>query len=237
VRGQDPAASLPFTGETLKALRKETEGRCSLVGFVGAPFTLASYAVNGAADKNCLETKALMHKSPEVLHALLDHLAQAIGDYACYQVESGAQVIQYFESWAHHLAPHQFEAFAKPYANKAMAILKAKHPNVPVIYFANGGSAYLENQVDMNCDMVCVDWKIDLAKAKRELGATKGVSGNLDPSILFGPEELIRAEVRANIAAGGGPGRHLLNLGHGVIQGTPEPAVGWLVDEAKTFRG
>ena len=88
----------------------------------------------------------------------------------------------------------------------------------------------------MACDMVCVDWGVDLAKAKRELPG-KGVSGNLDPAVLFGPEDLVRAEVRANIMAGGGPGRHLLNLGHGVIQGTPEPAVGWLVDEAKTFRG
>jgi uroporphyrinogen-III decarboxylase len=94
---QDPATSLPFTGETLRRLRKETEGRCSLVGFVGAPFTLAAYSVNGAADKNCLETKALMHQSPEVLHALLDHLAQAIGDYACYQVREQAIPCSCFE--------------------------------------------------------------------------------------------------------------------------------------------
>jgi len=89
----------------------------------------------------------------------------------------------------------------------------------------------------MACDMVCVDWGVSLSKAKKELGDSKGISGNLDPSILFAPEELIRAEVRANIMASGGPGKHVLNLGHGVIQGTPEPAIGWLVDEAKNFRG
>eukprot|EP00614_Pseudopedinella_elastica_P018061 CAMPEP_0172646098 /NCGR_PEP_ID=MMETSP1068-20121228/240062_1 /TAXON_ID=35684 /ORGANISM="Pseudopedinella elastica, Strain CCMP716" /LENGTH=384 /DNA_ID=CAMNT_0013460349 /DNA_START=33 /DNA_END=1187 /DNA_ORIENTATION=- len=232
---EDPAASLGFVGETLQALRKETDGRCSLIGFVGAPFTLASYSINGKADKNCLETKKMMFHNPELLHALCDHLASNIGEYACYQVEQGAQVIQFFESWAHHLSPEQFELFAKPAVNKAMRILKDKHPEVPVIYFANGGSSYLERQTDMDCDSVCIDWGVDLALAKKTVG--KPVSGNLDPTVLFAPEETIRAEVRKNILSGGGPGHHLLNLGHGVIQGTPEESVGWLVDEAKNFRG
>jgi len=233
----DPAVKLPFVGETLRALFKETEGRCSLIGFVGAPFTLAAYCVNGVADKNCLETKKMMHNDPELLHHLLDKLATAIGNYACYQVENGAQVIQYFESWAHHLSPAQFEEFAKPYANKAISILKAKHPDVPVIYFANGGSSYLDLQVDMKADNLALDWGCDLKAARTVLGPERGVSGNLDPSILFAPEATIRAEVRKNIMAAGGPGHHLLNVGHGVMQGTPEESVGWLVDEAKNFRG
>ena len=113
-------------GETLRSLRKETEGRCSLLGFVGAPLTLAAYSVNGAANKHCFETKKMMTHRPDLLHKLLDHYATAIGTYACHQVEQGAQVIQYFESWAHHLSPAQFEEFAKPYANKAMRILREK---------------------------------------------------------------------------------------------------------------
>jgi len=232
---EDPEESLGFVGETLQALRKETDGRCSLLGFVGAPFTLASYSVNGKADKNCLETKKMMFHDPELMHSLLDHLATNIGNYACYQVEQGAQVIQFFESWAHHLSPEQFDVFAKPYANKAMRILKDKHPEVPVIYFANGGSSYLNRQTDMDCDSVCIDWGVDLELAKATVG--KPVSGNLDPTVLFAPEATIRDAVRQNIMAGGGPGHHLLNLGHGVIQGTPEESVGFLVDEAKTFRG
>ena len=123
---EDPGEQLPFVGETLRSLRKETEGRCSLLGFVGAPLTLAAYSVNGAANKHCFETKKMMTHRPDLLHKLLDHYATAIGTYACHQVEQGAQVIQYFESWAHHLSPAQFEEFAKPYANKAMRILREK---------------------------------------------------------------------------------------------------------------
>lgn len=231
---EDPARSLPFVGETLKNLRSETEGRATLIGFVGSPFTLAAYSVNGMADKSCIETKKMMFHAPELLHALLDHLATAIGDYACYQVEHGAQVIQYFESWAHHLTPAQFDVFAKPYANKAMSILKAKHPDVPVIYFANGGSSYLELQTDMACDNLCLDHHVDISVARTILGS-KPVSGNVDPLVLLAPEERIREEVRSNIMAAGGPGKHLLNLGHGVIQGTPESAVAAFVDEAKQF--
>lgn len=232
---EDPLSSLPFVAETLKNLRGETEGRCTLIGFVGSPFTLAAYSVNGMADKNCVETKKMMFHAPELLHTLLDHIATAIGTYACYQVEQGAQVIQYFESWAHHLTPAQFEIFAKPYADKAMGILKAKYPEVPIIYFANGGSSYLELQTDMACDNVCLDHGVDIAVARRTLGTNKPVSGNVDPLVLLAPEDHIRQEVRSNIMAAGGPGKHLLNLGHGVIQGTPESAVGAFVDEAKQF--
>lgn len=234
---EDPAGSLPFVGETLRALRKETEGKCSLLGFVGAPFTLAAYSINGMADKSCLETKKMMFHNPELMHKFLDHLATAIGDYACYQVEEGAQVIQFFESWAHHLSPEQFDVFAKPYVNKAMKIVKDKHPDVPVIFFANGGSSYLDHQTDMVSDSVCIDWGIEMGAARKVLGPEIPVSGNLDPTVLFAPEATIRSEVRKVIDAAGGPGKHLLNLGHGVIQGTPEWAVGVLVDEAKTYRG
>ena len=232
---EDPGAQLPFVGETLRNLRKETEGRTSLLGFVGAPFTLAAYSVNGMANKHCFETKKMMSHDPEVMHAFCDHLATNIGEYACHQIEEGAQVIQFFESWAHHLSPDQFSEFAKPYANKAMAIVKAKHPDVPVIYFANGGSSYLERQTDMTSDSVCLDWGVDIAAARKTLGPKTPVSGNMDPMILFGPEASIRKEVRSIIDGAGGPGAHLLNLGHGVMQGTPEEAVGYFVDEAKTY--
>lgn len=234
---EDPGTQLPFVGETLRALRKETEGRCSLLGFVGSPFTLAAYSVNGMANKHCMEAKKMMYNDPELMHRFLDHLAVNIGEYACHQIEEGAQVVQFFESWAHHLSPEQFSIFAKPYANKAMAIVKEKHPDVPVIYFANGGSSYLERQTDMTCDNICLDWGVDIASARQILGPSRAVSGNIDPLVLFGPEAAIRAEVRNVINGAGGPGAHLLNLGHGVAQGTPEEAVAAFVDEAKTFTG
>ena len=168
----------------------------------------------------------------------LDQLAIMIGNYACHQIECGAQVIQVFESWAHQLSPSQFEAFAKPAAQKAIRIIKEKYPTVPVIYFANGGSSYLELQKDMGCDMIAVDWSIDMAQARQILGPDIPISGNIDPTILFGTKEQIEQAVRDCIDKAGGPGnKHLLNLGHGVMQGTPEEAVGWLVDECKRYNG
>mmetsp|Transcript_34599 Transcript_34599/g.79991 ORF Transcript_34599/g.79991 Transcript_34599/m.79991 type:complete len:236 (-) Transcript_34599:136-843(-) len=223
----------------LQNLRSHTEGKCSLVGFVGAPFTLASYTIEGRSSKNCLRTKKMMLSSATdggALPEFLDRLASMIGAYGVHQIECGAQVIQVFESWAHQLSPDDFARFAKPAAQKAVRIIKEAHPDVPVIYFANGGSSYLEMQRDMGADMIALDWAVDLAAARKILGPDVPVSGNIDPRILFGSEDQIRAEVRRCIDAAGGPGKHLLNLGHGVMQGTPEAAVGWLVDECKRYR-
>ena len=160
-----------------------------------------------------------------------------IGNYGVHQINCGAQVIQVFESWAHQLGPPGFEKFAKPAAQKAIKIMKEAHPDVPVIYFANGGSSYLELQKDTGADMIAIDWSVDMAVARETLGEDIPISGNIDPTILFGSKEQIEQAVRDCIDKAGGPGKHLLNLGHGVMQGTPEEAVGWLVDECKRYKG
>jgi len=234
---------LPFIREILGQLSKEAEEKnTALIGFVGAPFTLASYTIEGKSSKHCLDTKKLMMANErgddKTMDLFLDKIATMIGNYACHQIECGAQVIQLFECWAHQLNPKHFEDFAKPAAQKAIAIIKEKHPEVPVIYFANGGSSYLELQRDMGADMIAIDWSIDMAEARKILGPDIAVSGNIDPTILFGSKEQIEQAVRDCIDKAGGPGnRHLLNLGHGVMQGTPEEAVGWLVDEVKRYTG
>ena len=170
--------------------------------------------------------------SPETLHAALNHFADAVGQYACHQVECGAQLVQFFESWAHHLGPSQFETYAKPYANRAMQYVRDRHPDVPVVYYANGGSSYLVEQKDMACDMISLDWACDLAQARQTLGPDRLVQGNIDPTVLMGSQEQIRAAVHECIRKGGGRG-HLLNLGHGVLQGTPEESIQHFVDAAK----
>ena len=180
---QDPDSKLPFIREILGNLRRETEGRSTLLGFVGSPFTLVAYAVEGQANRHCIHTKKMMVHAPEVLHAALDKLAVAIGQYACHQIECGAQSVQFFESWAHHIGPGQFSTFAKPYANKAMAYVKARHPDVPLMYYANGGSSYLELQTDMEADVISLDWAVDMEVARRTLGPAKLVQGNVDPTV------------------------------------------------------
>ena len=234
---------LPFIREILGTLSKEAEeANTALIGFVGAPFTLAAYTMEGKSSKHCLTTKKHMmaddRGDDKTMSMFLDKLAVMIGNYACHQIECGAQVIQLFESWAHQVSPAGFEQFAKPAAQKAIKIIKEKHPDTPVIYFANGGSSYLECQKDMGCDMIAVDWHIDMAQAREILGPDIPISGNIDPTILFGSKEQIEQAVRDCIDKAGGPGnKHLLNLGHGVMQGTPEEAVGWLVDECKRYTG
>jgi len=172
-----------------------------------------------------------MTAAPEVLHAALDHFATAIGEYACYQIECGAQCVQFFESWAHHIGPSQFSIYAKPYADKAMRIVKERHPTVPVMYYANGGSSYLERQADMACDVLAVDWAVDMTTARSVLGSERLLQGNVDPTLLFGTDEQIREGVRDCVAKAGKG--HIVNLGHGVLQGTPERAVQAFVDAAK----
>jgi len=231
---EDPDSKLPFIRTILGDLRKETEGRSTLLGFVGAPFTLVAYSVEGSANRHCIATKKMMTQAPEVLHAALVHYAEAIGQYACHQIECGAQSIQFFESWAHHLGAGQFAEFARPYANMAMSYVKRKHPDVPIVYYANGGSPYLELQREMDADIISLDWSIDMARGREILGPERLVQGNIDPTILFGDDATIRAAVHANIRDAGGPGKHLLNLGHGVLQGTPERAVAAFVVAAKS---
>ncbi|CAM9305298.1 unnamed protein product [Choristocarpus tenellus] len=232
---KDIDGQLPFVGQTLKALRQETEGKATLLGFVGAPWTLAAYSMEGGSSKHALHTKEMMMNDPTLFHALMAKMAQSVGDYACYQVEHGAQVIQVFESWAHQLVPLQFEVFAKPYADLAMSILKARHPNVPVIYFANGGSSYLERQRSMKADMLSLDQFVDMTTARERLGRHVPVSGNVDPLVLLGPKQGIIDAVNSCIVEAGGQG-HILNLGHGVLQQTPEKAVATFVDAAKSTK-
>lgn len=233
---------LPFIREILGTLSEEAEkADTSLIGFVGAPFTLAAYTIEGKSSKACLETKKLMMadetETNMAMSLFLEKLSVMIGNYACHQIECGAQVIQVFESWAHQLSPKWFEQYAKPASQKAIKIIKEKYPDVPVIYFANGGSSYLELQRDMGADMIAIDWEVDMAEAREILGPDVAVSGNIDPTVLFGTKEQIEQAVRDCIDKAGGPGKHLLNLGHGVMQGTPEEAVGWLVDECKRYNG
>ena len=233
----DPGAQLPFVGETLRNLRAETEGKTSLVGFVGAPWTLCAYATEGGASRHALKIKELMHSEPALAHAALDAMADCVAQYACHQIEEGAQLVQVFESWAHHLSPRDFAKFSKPYALRVAAAVREKHPGVPVLFFANGGSSYLDLQRDMAGDAayhaLSLDWAVDMADARAQLGPQVPVQGNVDPSLLLASHDVIDDAVKRCIDGAGGPGKHILNLGHGVLQPTPEANVAKFVDAAR----
>jgi uroporphyrinogen decarboxylase len=228
----DPAAKLPFVAETLRALRAEVDGKSTLLGFIGTPWTLAAYSVEGKADRNCRKTKIMMLRSPAVLHALLAHLADALADYAIYQIDAGAQVVQLFDSWAHHLSPEQFAEFSLPYAERVMAKVRAVRPGVPLIFHANGGTGKHEIMATSTADVLGLDWATTMAAARHDFGAKRTLQGNVDPMVLFGSEKDIETAVERCLLEAGSQ-RHILNVGHGVIEGTPEDSVGVFCELAR----
>ncbi|KAK3242691.1 Uroporphyrinogen decarboxylase [Cymbomonas tetramitiformis] len=222
----------PFLRPILSTLRQEVGNEAAVLGFVGTPWTLAAYSIEGKADRHLMHTKQMMLKNPEILKAYLDHLTEAIAIYACHQIDCGAQVIQLFDSWAHHLSPAQFVEFSLPYAEKVTAAIKAKHPEVPVIFHANGGTGKLERiAAGCSADVVGLDWATDMSAAREVFGANTTLQGNMDPMILFGSQEQIEAAVKTAVDEAGR--KHILGVGHGVVQGTPEESVGIFCDAAR----
>lgn len=230
----DPLSKLPFVHETLSTLRAELVGTpATLIGFVGTPWTLAAYSIEGKAEKNCRRTKSMMYQNPEILHALLDHLTDSLIAYCGYQIEAGAQIIQLFDSWAHHLSPEQSDEFSMPYAERIIAAVRAKYPAVPIVFHANGGSGKHAQLAACAADVIGLDWECTMGGARQAIGSNRVLQGNVDPMILFsGKEEAIRAAVTRCLLEAG-PKRHILNVGHGVIEGTPEEAVGLFCDLAR----
>lgn len=226
---------LPFIRPILNTLRDETKGKTSLIGFIGAPWTLAAYSVEGGHSKLCRHMKTMCLENPTMAHALLDHYTTALCDYAAYQISCGAQVLQVFESWAHHMSEDMFDRFAKPYADRVAHFLHHKYPHVPIIYFANGGSAFLRSQFDMAFDAWSIDWQISMASARKIAGPTRVLAGNIDPIVLYGSEKVIETAVKECID-GAGKGKHVMNLGHGVEKDMSEDAVASLVHAVKNYR-
>ncbi len=227
----EPEESLPFIREILQTLRREVGDSATVLGFVGAPWTLAAYAIEGKSSKDYTIIKSMAFSEPTMLHQFLGKLADAIATYACYQIDSGAQVVQMFDSWAGQLSPQDFETFALPYQRRVVERVKATHPDTPLILYINGSAGILERMSQSGVDIISLDWTVDMAQARARLGAI-GVQGNLDPCALFGSKEFIRDRILDTVRKAGNRG-HILNLGHGVLQGTPEENVAFFFETAK----
>jgi uroporphyrinogen decarboxylase len=228
----EPEATLPFIREILQTLRGEVGNKATVLGFVGAPWTLAAYAIEGKSSKDYTIIKSMAFSEPAILHQFLGKLADAIATYVRYQIDAGAQVVQMFDSWAGQLSPQDYETFALPYQQRVVKQVKATHPDTPLILYINGSAGILERMTLSGVDIVSVDWTVDLAEARTRLGANIGVQGNLDPCALFGPKEFIRDRILETIRKAGNRG-HILNLGHGVLPPTPEENVAFFFETAK----
>ncbi len=228
----EPREHLGYVADTIRILKGEL-GETPLIGFAGAPFTLASYLVEGGGSKDYVQVKTLMFREPELFTGLMDKLADQVAAHLLMQVEAGVDAVQLFDSWAGVLSPHDYERFVLPGVKKIMAALASS--GVPRILFAKGCAPYLELLSGSGADAIGLDWTTGLREALPRVG-WRPVQGNLDPLLLFGPEEEIKRRAIDICRAGDeGPG-HVFNLGHGILPKTPLSAVETLVDTVQNYR-
>lgn len=234
----DPSAEIGFTGKILAALAREVGDRAAVLGFAGAPWTLASYLVEGGGSKSFAVIKQMMGRDPGTLRRLLDLLADVVGDVLSYQIECGARAVQLFDTWAGELTARDYRDWALPAATRAIARIRrvAPHPRplppgegedgAPVTLFVNGCGHLLEAMAESGANMLSVDWRVSLSEARRRVPRL-ALQGNLDPGILLGPAEEVARRTRDMVAETGGRA-HVVNLGHGVLPQTP-------IDSAQAF--
>eukprot|EP01024_Parvocaulis_polyphysoides_P026658 TRINITY_DN2425_c1_g1_i7.p1 TRINITY_DN2425_c1_g1~~TRINITY_DN2425_c1_g1_i7.p1 ORF type:complete len:381 (+),score=32.05 TRINITY_DN2425_c1_g1_i7:110-1144(+) len=224
---EDPSIGLGFVGQILQSLREEVGQQATVIGFIGTPWTLAAYLVEGQSSRYCLHTKQMMLHNPEILHDLLQQLTDALTNYVCYQIDNGAQIVQLFDSWAHHLTPEYFKEFSLDYAEQIIQNVRKVHPNVPLIYHANGGTGKLQ-LIKQHCspDVVGLDQWTTMKDCRQIFGNDQVLQGNVDPTLLFGTSNQIENAVK-KCQQQAGFQKHILNVGHGVIQGFNQDAVSW----------
>ncbi|KAF3555836.1 hypothetical protein F2Q69_00017759, partial [Brassica cretica] len=235
VREFVPEESVPYVGEALKRLRNEVGNEAAVLGFVGAPFTLSSYVIEGGSSKNFTQIKRLAFSQPKVLHALLQRFTTSMITYIRYQADSGAQAVQIFDSWATELSPVDFEEFSLPYLQQIVETVKQTHPNLPLILYASGSGGLLERLARTGVDVVSLDWTVDMAEGRDRLGRDIAVQGNVDPGVLFGSKEFITSRIEDTVKKAGRD-KHILNLGHGIKVGTPEENVAHFFEVAQGIR-
>jgi uroporphyrinogen decarboxylase len=223
----DTETDLGYVMEAIRILRMELNG-IPLIGFCGAPFTVASYIIEGGSSRDFLKTKTMMYSAPEVFHALMEKLSVVLSDYLVAQIRAGAQAVQVFDSWVGALSPQDYETFVLPHSQKVLEAAKAE--NVPVIHFGTNTTTLLPLMKRAGGDVIGLDWRIPLDEGWALLGEDVAVQGNLDPALLFAPLSEIKARVHDILRRAAGRPGHIFNLGHGILQNTPVDNVKAVVD-------
>jgi uroporphyrinogen decarboxylase len=219
VRVFEPRDGLAHVLTTIRLLRLELENRVPLIGFGGAPFTLAAYAIEGGPSTNYAKAKAFMYSQPDAWHRLCDRFASIIADYMRAQVEAGVQAVQIFDSWVGQLSRADYREFALPHTKKIFAALAGS--GVPTIHFGVNTGAILPDMRDAGGDVIGVDWRMPLDEAWTTIGDGHGVQGNLDPVLLLGPLDRLLGGADDVLRRAGGRAGHIFNLGHGILPNTP----------------
>lgn len=214
----DVRESLAYVMNAVALVRRELQGSVPLIGFSGSPWTLFTYMIEGGSSKTFSKAKKLIYQEPALAHQLLEKLADTVIDYLNAQVESGAQVIQIFDTWGGALSSRAFQEFSLRYLNRIVSGLTRENEGqrVPVILFCKGCNTQLEALADTGCDALGVDWTISLREARERVGNRVALQGNLDPAVLLADPTVIRSEVSQTLASFGQSEGHVFNLGHGI---------------------
>ncbi|MGE5224663.1 MAG: uroporphyrinogen decarboxylase [Omnitrophica WOR_2 bacterium] len=228
LRALVPEEHLAEVLQAVRLVRAELGDRVPLIGFSGAPFTVASYMIEGGASRDYRLTKSMMYSDPNTWHALLDKLADALSAYLVAQVQAGAQAVQMFDSWVGALSPQDYACYVLPHSRRVLQAAQAT--GVPVIHFGTGTATLLREMKQAGGTVIGLDWRIPLDEGWAILGEEIAVQGNLDPVALFAPRELLRQQVQDILRRAGGRAGHIFNLGHGILQGTPVDQVRAVVD-------
>lgn len=235
----DPAAEMPFVLETIRLLRHELPEHVALIGFAGAPFTLAAYMVEGHGSKDFARTKTLMYREPLVFHALLEKLSLVVSDYLEAQVEAGAQAVQLFDTWSGLLSPRDYEEFVQPHVRRILE--RVSRTGAPTILYGNGTGGLLELMDEVGPDVLSLDWRVGMKDARLRLGDRRPLQGNLDPTVLAAPAAVIRERAGEILRDAGTASPHIFNLGHGITPVTPiegvEELVRFVHEESRRLRG
>ena len=228
-------ASLQYVFDAVTQIRKTLNGSVPLIGFSGSPWTLACYMVEGGGSDDFRLVKGMLYDRPDLMHHILNVNAKAVAAYLNAQIDAGAQAVMIFDTWGGALADGVYQAFSLHYMREVIKGLKREHDGqkIPCIVFTKGGGLWLDEIADSGADAVGLDWTVNLAKARQQVGHKVALQGNLDPNVLFAKPEQIHAEVEKVLTSFGKPGPgtgHVFNLGHGISQFTPPESVTALVE-------
>lgn len=228
----EPEEEIPFLMKAIRIVRKELAGKVPLIGFCGAPFTLASYIIEGGHSKNYILTKSLMYQDRPTWDALMEKLSEVLIRYLNAQIQSGVQAVQIFDSWVGCLTPDDYEEYVLPYSKK---VIDGVSKSVPLIHFATSNATLLELMKRAGGDVIGVDWRVNIGEAWARLGYDIAIQGNLDPVILFGSVDLIEKNVKKILDSVADRPGHIFNLGHGILPTTPPDHVAALIEAVHQY--
>jgi len=220
-------SDIQYVMEAISATKKLLDSRVPLIGFCGAPFTLASYLIEGHATRDFIKTKKLMYTNPATWHLLMDKLSTSMGAYLRAQANAGVDAVQLFDSWVGCLGPTDYHTYVLPYSQKVFSYLNGRE--IPCIHFGTGTATILEEMRQAGGDVFSIDWRIPIDVAWRKLGYEVAIQGNLDPAVLLTKSDLIRSRAADILMRVGNRSGHIFNLGHGILPETPQENVRQLV--------